>query len=100
MSIYLTHLHGCAPGTAGSTEVIQLVYGRTYLLRLLNVAMNDIYFFKIANHNMTVVAADGNALKPFTSDNVILSPGNTLDVLIVANQPIGKLSTVGFRDFF
>ena len=39
---------------------------------------------------MTVVATDGEYVKPFNTTQVVLSPGQTLDVLVTANQPIGK----------
>jgi laccase len=32
--------------------------GETYLLRLINAALNDELFFSIANHSITVVEAD------------------------------------------
>ncbi|KVH94646.1 Cupredoxin [Cynara cardunculus var. scolymus] len=34
--------------------------GKTYLLRLINAALNDELFFKITNHTFTVVDADSN----------------------------------------
>ncbi|CAL1405559.1 unnamed protein product [Linum trigynum] len=62
--------------------------GKTYLLRLINAAMQDILFFSIANHRLTVVGTDGTYLKPFESDYITISPGQTIDVLLHANQPI------------
>ncbi|KAK4396221.1 Laccase-17 [Sesamum angolense] len=39
--------------------------GKTYMLRLINAAMNDELFFSIANHTVTIVEADANeALLP------------------------------------
>lgn len=43
-------------------------------------------FFAIAGHNLTVVAMDGAYLKPFVTENIMISPGNTLDVLVTTNQ--------------
>ncbi|OMO58818.1 Multicopper oxidase, type 1 [Corchorus olitorius] len=60
--------------------------GKTYLLRLINAAMQDIFFFSIANHNFTVVGSDASYLKPFTSDLMAISPGQTMDILLTANQ--------------
>nr|QCZ35221.1 laccase 54 [Salvia miltiorrhiza] len=44
-------------------------------------------FFKIANHELTVVGADGAYTKPLTTDYVAIPPGQTLDLLLEANQP-------------
>lgn len=49
-------------------------------------------FFAIGNHNLTIVEADGEYTKPVTTDHVMLGPGQTLNVLITANQPIGRYS--------
>ncbi|GFP79019.1 laccase-14 [Phtheirospermum japonicum] len=61
-------------------------YGKTYLLRMINNVMNNIMFFRIANHNITVVGSDGAYTKPFTSDYISISPGQTIDFLLQANQ--------------
>ncbi|KAF7142996.1 hypothetical protein RHSIM_Rhsim05G0194100 [Rhododendron simsii] len=59
--------------------------GRTYLLRLINAAMNDELFFSIANHTihtLTVVEADAVYVKPFVTDTPVISPGQTTNVLL------------------
>jgi laccase len=63
--------------------------GSTYLLRLTNAALLNDHFFKVANHTLTVVRADGNDLQPFETDVVVITPGQTTDVLLTANQPKG-----------
>ncbi|KAF8404510.1 hypothetical protein HHK36_009395 [Tetracentron sinense] len=62
--------------------------GMTYLLRLVNAAMNDILFFSVAQHKLTVVATDASYTKPLTRDYIVISPGQTIDVLLKANQPL------------
>lgn len=64
--------------------------GKTYMLRIINAALNNQLFFKIANHNMTVVAIDASYTKPYVTDVVVVSPGQTTDVLLAANQPVGS----------
>jgi laccase len=64
--------------------------GSTYLLRLTNAALLNDHFFKVANHTLTVVRADGNDLQPFETDVVVITPGQTTDVLLTANQPKGE----------
>ncbi|KAL8088611.1 laccase-6 [Apium graveolens] len=71
---------------------IDVVPGKTYLLRLISATLNTESFFAIADHNITIVEADGDYTKPFTTDRVMLGPGQTLNVLITANQHIGRYS--------
>ncbi|KAK6158919.1 hypothetical protein DH2020_006233 [Rehmannia glutinosa] len=71
---------------------IDVVPGKTYLLRLINVGLNSENFFGIANHKLTIVEADAEYTKPFTTGRVMLGPGQTLNVLVTANQPIARYS--------
>ncbi|CAL5414839.1 unnamed protein product [Camellia sinensis] len=64
-------------------------YGKTYLLRLINAAVSSELFFAIADHNVTVVGMDGNYLKPISTSYLVISPGQTVNVLLTANQPLG-----------
>jgi laccase len=64
-------------------------HGKTYLLRIINAAMNADLFLAIANHTLTVVGTDGNYVKPLITDYLEISPGQTLNVLVTANQPLG-----------
>ena len=61
-------------------------YGKTYLLRIINSIMNEEMFFMVANHNLTVVGTDGAYIKPITTSYIMITPGQTMDVLITANQ--------------
>lgn len=61
-------------------------YGKTYLLRITNAIMNEEMFFIVANHNLIVVRTDGAYIKPITSSYMMITPGQTMDVLITANQ--------------
>ncbi|KAK2999477.1 hypothetical protein RJ639_023693 [Escallonia herrerae] len=56
--------------------------GRTYLLRLINAALNDELFFSIANHTLTVVEADAIYVKPFETETLLVTPGQTTNVLL------------------
>ncbi|KAK4800727.1 hypothetical protein SAY86_021214 [Trapa natans] len=62
-------------------------YGKTYLLRTINAVMNEEMFFGIANHTLTVVGMDGAYLKPITVEYVMITPGQTMDILVKANRP-------------
>ncbi|XP_034674319.1 laccase-14-like [Vitis riparia] len=61
-------------------------HGKTYLLHIINAALNEALFFSIAKHKMTVVGTDGSYTKPLTRDYVTIYPGQTYDVLLEANQ--------------
>ncbi|EPS73068.1 hypothetical protein M569_01687, partial [Genlisea aurea] len=68
------------------TKIIHIDNGETKLLRVINAAMNQQLFFKIAGHRFTVVAADASYVKPFTTSVIMLGPGQTTDVLITGDQ--------------
>ncbi|KAJ1424939.1 Multicopper oxidase, type 1 [Sesbania bispinosa] len=68
------------------TFKLRVDYGKTYLLRMVNAALQDILFFAIAKHQLTVVGTDGNYVKPLKVDYLTISPGQTMDVLLEANQ--------------
>ncbi|THG17170.1 hypothetical protein TEA_005880 [Camellia sinensis var. sinensis] len=72
-----------------STYRRMIDYGKTYMLRIINSVMNADMFFAIADHNLTVVGMDGNYLKPTVASYVVISPGQTMNVLVTANQPLG-----------
>ena len=48
--------------------------------------MNLILFFSVSKHNLTVVGADAMYTKPLTRDYICIAPGQTMDVLLHANQ--------------
>ncbi|KAL3652527.1 Laccase-17 [Castilleja foliolosa] len=56
--------------------------GKTYLLRMINAALNDELFFSIANHSLTIVDADAVYVKPFKTNTILLTPGQTTNVLL------------------
>ncbi|XP_031398796.1 putative laccase-9 isoform X3 [Punica granatum] len=65
-------------------------YGKTYLLRIVNAVNDDQLFFAIANHNLTIVGLDAAYIKPIATSYVMISPGQTMDVLLTANRPLGQ----------
>ncbi|KAK2632523.1 hypothetical protein EUGRSUZ_L01441 [Eucalyptus grandis] len=74
------------PCSKQDTFKLRVEQGKTYLLRIINAAMQDLLFFSIANHSVTVVATDASYTKPLTRDIITISPGQTIDVLLKANQ--------------
>ncbi|KAI3465409.1 hypothetical protein Pfo_022072 [Paulownia fortunei] len=75
------------PCSKPDTFRLTVEFGKTYLLRVVNAVMNNLMFFKIANHNVTVVGSDASYTKQFNIDYITISPGQTIDLLLVANQP-------------
>jgi len=51
--------------------------------------MNEELFFGVANHNLTVVGIDGSYTKPLNTTFIMITPGQTMDVLVSTNQPKG-----------
>ncbi|XP_025827835.1 laccase-15-like [Panicum hallii] len=70
--------------------VLDVEAGMTYLLRLINAALFTEFYLKIAGHKFTVVASDANYVNPYTRDTIAIAPGETMDVLVVADAPPGK----------
>ena len=62
--------------------------GKTYLLRIINAALNEQHFFKIANHSFTVVAVDASYTRPYKTNVIVIAPGQTVDALISTNQKV------------
>ncbi|ESR42494.1 Laccase-7 [Citrus sinensis] len=78
------------PCSQNQTYTLEVEKGKTYLLRIINAALNNQLFFKIANHNFTVVAVDACYTEPYVTDVVVIAPGQTTDVLLKADQPVGS----------
>lgn len=68
---------------------LNVVPGKTYLLRLINSALVNQHFFKIAGHSFTVVAADASYTAPYKTDVLVLASGQTVDALMVADAAPG-----------
>ncbi|XP_073062965.1 laccase-17-like [Primulina eburnea] len=72
-------LYNCS---AKDTFKLRVRPGKTYLLRMINAALNDEFFFSIANHSLTVVDADAVYVKPFKTNTILIAPGQTTNVLL------------------
>ncbi|XP_027351306.1 laccase-7-like [Abrus precatorius] len=78
--------YNCSQNQTFKTNVKQ---GRTYLLRMVNAAIDNHLFFKLAKHTFTVVAVDASYTEPYVTDIIVLAPGQSADVLFTANQSGG-----------
>ncbi|KAJ4828241.1 Laccase-22 [Turnera subulata] len=81
---------GAVPGCPSPGYTLHVESGKTYLIRLVNAAVNDELFFRIAGHNVTVVEVDASYTKPFTTDTIFVGPGQTTNALLTADKNVGK----------
>lgn len=81
-------LYNCSDGN--QTYRFQVRSNETYLLRIINAALNTPLFFKVANHSFTVVGADAAYTTPYETDVVVVAPGQTVDALMVAARAGGR----------
>ncbi|XP_057523131.1 laccase-22-like [Amaranthus tricolor] len=90
MNGYTGPVRGCSVSSKG-TYTLHVDHNKTYLLRIVNAAINDEIFFKIASHKFVVVEVDASYTKPFTTETVYITPGQTTNVLLKTDQsPSGK----------
>ena len=66
--------------------------GKTYLLRIINAGLANDFFFGVAGHRLTVVGTDARYTKPFTVDQIMISPGQTVDALLKADRGVNSSS--------
>ncbi|KAL0426267.1 UNVERIFIED_CONTAM: Laccase-4 [Sesamum latifolium] len=70
--------------------ILDVEPGKAYLLRLINAALNEELFFKIAGHRMTIVEVDATYVKPFKTDTIVIAPGQTTNAILTADRTVGK----------
>ncbi|KAI3750511.1 hypothetical protein L2E82_21150 [Cichorium intybus] len=80
-------ISGCQ--TQGGFQV-SVENGKSYMLRIINAALNEELFFKIAGHKLTVVEVDATYVKPFQIDTIVIAPGQTTNVIVTASKSSGK----------
>ncbi|KAL1332602.1 hypothetical protein HN51_061382 [Arachis hypogaea] len=80
-------IQGCS-SKAGLT--VKVKAGESYLLRIINGALNEELFFKVAGHKLTVVEVDATYIKPFNTNTIVIAPGQTTNVLLKANHKTGN----------
>ncbi|XP_020263658.1 laccase-6-like isoform X2 [Asparagus officinalis] len=89
---YLINGHAGPRYNCSATDVykVDVIPGKTYLLRLINAGLNQELYFSIAGHKMTIVESDAEYTKPFARDHIMIAPGQTINVLVKADQPIAN----------
>ncbi|MBA0851154.1 hypothetical protein Goshw_014348 [Gossypium schwendimanii] len=81
---------GPVPGCPSKGYTLPVKPGKTYMLRIINAALNEELFFKIAGHQLTVVEVDATYVKPFKTDTIVITPGQTTNVLVTTHRGGGK----------
>ncbi|XP_022927705.1 laccase-14 [Cucurbita moschata] len=77
------------PCSKKGTFELTVERGKTYLLRMINAVMDEDLFFAIAKHEMTLVGKDGIYMKQIKTNYIMITPGQSMDLLITANQAPG-----------
>ena len=67
-------------------EVFTVQAGKTYRFRIASIAALNALAFAVKDHPLIVVAADGYLVKPFKLKSLDVYSGQTVDVLLRANQ--------------
>ncbi|XP_019182569.1 PREDICTED: laccase-11-like isoform X1 [Ipomoea nil] len=78
------------PCSEKHTFAMEVEQGKLYMLRIINAALNDELFFGLSGHSMTVVEIDAVYTKPFSTNAILIAPGQTTTVLVRANQIPGR----------
>ncbi|KAF7190110.1 Laccase-1 [Pseudocercospora fuligena] len=71
---------------SGSRWETNFVSGTSYLLRLVNGAVDTHFDFMIDNHTLQVIAADFVPIIPYTTDTLSIGMGQRYDIIVTANM--------------
>jgi FtsP/CotA-like multicopper oxidase with cupredoxin domain len=66
----------------------KFVSGQTYLLRIINAAIQSTYKFYLDGHSMTVISMDFVPIKPYKTNILNINIGQRYMVLVEADQPV------------
>ncbi len=70
--------------------VLPIRPGQVQRWRILNASTARFYKLSLENHTLYLVGTDGGLLdKPYLISQILLSPGERIDILVVANQTPG-----------
>ena len=70
--------------------VLPISPGEVQRWRILNASTARFYKLSLENHTMFLIGTDGGMLdKPYPVSNILLSPGERIDILVKANQTSG-----------
>ncbi|KAF9237146.1 laccase B [Melanogaster broomeanus] len=75
-------------GPSTPLSVINVVKGKRYRIRLINMACTPDYLFSIDSHTFTVIEADGELTRPLVVDSIPISVGQRYSFILEANQTV------------
>ncbi|KAL2353497.1 Cupredoxin [Cryomyces antarcticus] len=81
-------LDGAANQT-GKRFTMDFDHGKSYLLRLVNTAIQSTFKFYIDGHNFTVISTDFVPIKPYVTNILNINIGQRYNIIVHADQPIG-----------
>ncbi|CAK4031162.1 multicopper oxidase [Lecanosticta acicola] len=70
----------------GSRWETSVESGSSYLLRVVNGAVDTHFDFMVDNHTLTVIAMDFVPITPYTAETISIGMGQRYDVILTANQ--------------
>ncbi|KIK90498.1 laccase [Paxillus rubicundulus Ve08.2h10] len=91
-------------GPATPLAVINVVQGKRYRIRLLNIGCKPDYQFSIDNHTFTVIEADGEPTQPLVVDSIPISAAQRYSFILEANQTVDnyyiRVNPTSYRSTF
>jgi len=83
--------NGASSTTVGyRLEAATFTSGQSYLLRIVNVAIQSTFAFSIDGHSLTVISSDFVPIVPYTTDVLFINIGQRYQVIVNANQASGN----------
>ncbi|XP_011087840.1 laccase-14 [Sesamum indicum] len=87
------------PCSKQETFRMNVKHGERYLLRIVSAVMDENVFFSVAQHKLTLVGTDGFYTQPFQTDYIMITPGQSMDVLLEADQQSSHLYYMAARAY-
>ncbi|KAH7881941.1 laccase [Phlebopus sp. FC_14] len=87
-SLLVNGLGRYSGGPPSPLAVINVVQGKRYRFRLLNIACVTDYVFSIDNHVLTIIEADGEPTQPLVVDSIVIGTAQRYSFVLEANQPV------------
>ncbi|KAK4546388.1 hypothetical protein LTR36_002065 [Oleoguttula mirabilis] len=73
-------------GSVGTRFATDFTSGTSYLLRVVNAAIDTHFDFSIDNHTLQVIAMDFVPIVPYTTDSISIGMGQRYDIIVNANM--------------
>lgn len=77
-------------GPSPARSQVNVVPGKRYRLRVINISVYSGYEFSIGGHSLTIIEVDGINHVPLTVDRFEIYAGQRYSVILTANQPVAN----------